>query len=123
MTPRESNLMHSASYNAVKPQPKHQPLFHHRDAEFTWFDKLTMIGILHKPSILRSVEGCVLGASAVNSFRKRYNQNSHRKFAKAAKTAYLVPSQPCSDRSMVTPSGPLNLTSTLPRLAISSVPG
>jgi hypothetical protein len=36
---------------------------------------------------------------------------------------YLVPSQPCSDRSMVTPSGPLNLTSTLPRFAISSVPG
>ncbi len=36
---------------------------------------------------------------------------------------YLVPSQPCSDRSIVTPSGPLNLTSTLPRFAISSVPG
>ena len=36
---------------------------------------------------------------------------------------YLVPSQPCSDRSIVTPSGPLNLTSTLPRFSISSVPG
>lgn len=37
--------------------------------------------------------------------------------------AYLVPSQPCSDRSIVTPSGPVNFTSTLPRFAISSVPG
>jgi hypothetical protein len=36
---------------------------------------------------------------------------------------YFVPSQPCSERSIVTPSGPLNLTSTLPRFAISSVPG
>jgi hypothetical protein len=78
---------------------------------------------------------CVLGASAVNSLLKRYNQNSHPKFAKAARAFtyngepaagapdYLVPSQPCSDRSIVTPSGPLNLTSTLPRFAISSVPG
>lgn len=36
---------------------------------------------------------------------------------------YFVPDQPCSDRSMVTPSGPLNLTSMLPRFAISSTPG
>ena len=36
---------------------------------------------------------------------------------------YLVPSQPCSDRSIVTPSGPVNFTSTLPRFATSSVPG
>src|SRR5882672_9894875 len=28
---------------------------------------------------------CVLGASAVNSLLKRYDQNSHRKFAKAAR--------------------------------------
>jgi len=42
----------------------------------------------------------------------------------AASTAdYLVPSQPCSERSTVTPSGTVNLTSTLPRFAISSVPG
>src|SRR5262245_25005319 len=45
-------------------------------------------------------------------------------FEPAAHAAnHLVPSQPCSERSMVTPSGPLNLTSTLPRFAISSVPG
>lgn len=36
---------------------------------------------------------------------------------------HFVPSQPCSERSMVTPSGPMNLTSTFPRFAISSVPG
>jgi hypothetical protein len=46
------------------------------------------------------------------------NMGAHRAVA-----IYLVPSQPCSERSIVTPSGPVNLTSTLPRLAISSVPG
>ena len=45
----------------------------------------------------------------------------HRK--PVAQALYLVPSQPCSDKSIVTPSGPVNFTSTLPRFAISSVPG
>ena len=35
LLPRESNLMHPPNHNAAKPQPKHQALFHRRDAEFT----------------------------------------------------------------------------------------
>ena len=38
--------------------------FHHRDTEFTWFDKLTMSG-LFESLILKPVERCVLSASAV----------------------------------------------------------
>src|SRR5215467_12719740 len=50
-------------------QDYREEIIHRRDAEFTWFDKLTMSGILHKPSILSSVEGCVLSASARCNFR------------------------------------------------------
>jgi hypothetical protein len=51
----------------------------------------------------------------------RFETDNRKPVAQAA--IYLVPSQPCSDKSIVTPSGPVNFTSTLPRFAISSVPG
>src|SRR5262245_31254663 len=78
-------------------QDYREGIIHRRDAEFAWFERsrsiragfpdglsfrarrgITMSGILHKPSILSSVEGCVLSASAVQ-FSSRASQDTQNK--------------------------------------------
>src|SRR5262245_65566957 len=77
--------------------------------------------ILSELGVLRALAGQI---SESEMFHMSENSRRLRKLSNPGPARlYFVPSQPCSDKSMVTPSGPLNLTSTLPRFAISSVPG
>src|SRR5215510_8499849 len=58
-------------------QDYREEIIHRRDAEFAWFDKLTMSGIRHKPFI-QIVEQCVVSASAVQ-FSSPASQDTQNK--------------------------------------------